>query len=263
MASIAEVIDFLMSLMRDDKTRHQFERDPDATLADRGLENMTGQDVRDARLMMADEGTVSPRTEGSRPERGHADRDAVREIQHTATNFQVGDVTTTIITINDNDTVVVDSFNTDVTAIQDNDTTDIDVLNIEDDKDDDDTVDDEDAEPSDGSDSGAEEGAAPEGGLEAGEELVGAAEGAAPPDATVSGELPGDVEHVAFGAAAGEAPVPDDGVVSIDEPGDASEEFDSGAGEGFAPEDSGFDVQPELGTETGLTQEEPLDELVG
>jgi hypothetical protein len=246
MASIAEVIDFLMSLMRDDKTRKQFERDPDATLSDRGLENVTGQDVRDARLMMADEGMVSPRAEGgSRPERSHADRDTVREIQHTSTNFQVGDVTTTVITINDNDTVVVDSFNTDVTAIQDNDTTDVDVINIEDD----------DTEEQEDEDSGAEEGAAPEGELEAGEEPVGAVEGAAPAD-----ESPGEVEHVAFGPAAGEAPVLDDGVVSIDEPA----EFDSGADEGFAPDsDSGFGTQPELGAEAGFTPDEPLDELVG
>jgi hypothetical protein len=250
MASIAEVIDFLMNLMRDDDTRKQFERDPDATLTDRGMENVTGQDVRDARLMMADEGMVSQRAGGgARPERSHADRDAVREIQHTSTNFQVGDVTTTVITINDNDTVVVDSFNTDVTAIQDNDTTDVDIINIEDD----DTVEQGDE------DSGAEEGAAPEGGLGADEELVGADEGAAPADGTV----PGDVEHVAFGPAAGEAPLPDDGVVSIDEPVDGSEEFDSGTDEGFAPEDSGFGTQPELGAEAGLTPEEPLDELVG
>jgi hypothetical protein len=237
MASIAEVIDFLMSLMRDDDARKQFERDPDATLTDHGLENVTGQDVRDARLMMADEGMVNPRTGGgARPERGH-DRDAVREIQHTSSNFQVGDVTTTVITINDNDTVVVDSFNTDVTAIQDNDTTDVDVINIEDD----DEVEQGDEEGDLGGepeDSGAEEGAAPEGGLEAGEELVGAAEGAAPDD---------------------------DGLVSGGElPSDDSEEFDSGTDEGFGPEhDSGFGVQPELGAEAGLTPEEPLDELVG
>jgi hypothetical protein len=239
MASIAEVIDFLMSLMRDDDARKQFERDPDATLTDRGLENVTGQDVRDARLMMADEGMVSPR--GTRPERSQPDRDAVREIQHTSSNFQVGDVTTTVITINDNDTVVVDSFNTDVTAIQDNDTTDVDVINIEDDDGVEQGEDEGDlgGEPED---SGAEEGAAPEGGLEAGEELVGAAEGAAPDD---------------------------DGLVSGGElPGEDSEEFDSGTDEGFVPEhDSGFGaefgVQPPLGAEAGLTPEEPLDELVG
>jgi len=241
MASIAELIDFLMSLMRDDNTRAQFERDPDAVLTDRGLENVTGEDVRDARLMMADSGTCQPRA--GRAEQSaassRAEHDAIREIQHTTNNFVVGDVTTTVITVNDNDTVVVDSFNNDVTAIQDNDTTDVDIINIEDD----DTVDEdgpdgdlgdeeEDAEPSDGSDSGTEEGTAPEGGLG---ESVGAGEGAAP----------------------------DDGIVSGDELPD-SEEFDSGADEGFAPEhDSGFGTQPELGAEAGLTPDEPLDELVG
>ena len=129
MASIAEVIDFLMNLMRDDDTRREFARDPDTVLADRGLGGVTGEDVRDARLLMADCGSVAPRA-AARAERGPSSHDAVHEIHYTTTNFEVGDVTTTVVTINDNDTLIVDSFNPDVTAIQDDDITDVDVISI-------------------------------------------------------------------------------------------------------------------------------------
>jgi len=133
MASIAEIMDFLLSLMRDDDTRREFERAPDAALENRGLADVTSQDVRDARLMMADCGAVQPRAgTQSRSSSGSGD-DPIREIHHTTTHFEVGDVTTTVITVNDNDTVIVDSFNNDVVAIQDNDTTDVDVISIVDD----------------------------------------------------------------------------------------------------------------------------------
>lgn len=169
MASIASLIDFLMSLMREEKTRLAFERDPEGTLADRGLDNVTGQDVRDARLMMADDGMARPRP-AARQERGGGDDDAVREIRHTTNNFEVtevGDINQTIVAIDDRDTTIVDSFNSDtkVVAIQDNDVidnstdnsvdndvdNDVDVISIEDN---DTTVPAQEA--------GAEEGAEPE-----------------------------------------------------------------------------------------------------
>lgn len=228
MASIAEVIDFLMSLMRDEDTRSEFDRNPDAALADRGLADMTGQDVRDARLMMADCGSAQPRAD--RPadrSGGGADNDPVREIHYTTTHFEVGDVTTTVITVNDNDTVIVDSFNNDVTAIQDNDTTDVDVISIEDN----DTV------------TGEEEG--PEGEQDPAAGIgSGAGEGAAPD----AGELFDGEEPTEAGATS-----------EFDEA--SLEDTDSGASEGFAPEpDSGFGTQPELGAEAGFTPDEPLDE---
>jgi hypothetical protein len=143
MSAIATLIDFLMGLMRDEKTRLEFERDPAAGLADRGLANVTGQDVRDARLLMADEGMARPRAGAGRPDRGDDD-DAVREIRATTNNFEVNN---TVVAVDDRDTtVIVDSFNsdTDVVAIQDNDvidnstdnstdvSTDVDVLSVED-----------------------------------------------------------------------------------------------------------------------------------
>lgn len=141
MTSMSPLIDFLMSLMRDEQTRMDFERDPDGVLAGKGLESVTADDVRDAQLMMTDSGSAHPRPGGS-GSGGH--HDPVQEIRHTTTTFeidqsqhtQVGDVHQqfTIFDIDDRDTTVVDSFNsdndTDVVAIQDNDTTE--VINVED-----------------------------------------------------------------------------------------------------------------------------------
>jgi hypothetical protein len=257
MASIAELIDFLMSMMRDDDSRMKFERDPDAALADSGLEGVTGQDVRDARLMMADDGAVHARpSSGGRPERNNSDNDAIQEIRHTTTHFEVGDVTTTVITIDDRDTVVVDSFNNDVVAIQDNDTTDVDVISIVDNGDETEAGEEENGpegelgeEPADGSgggpDVGLPEGFGPGGEVPA-DPGSAAVTGFEVPDGSGEGTGSGQGEDLGGGSG-----------------------FGSGAGEGFAPEeDSGFGTQPELGAEAGLTEaeppaEEPIDELVG
>jgi hypothetical protein len=291
MASIAELIDMLMELMRDDDTRREFERDPDATLANRGLAEVTGQDVRDARLMMADSGSAQPRAD--HPSTGSSssgsDNDAVREIHYTTTHFEVGDVTTTVITVNDNDTVIVDSFNNDVVAIQDNDTTDIDVISIEDN----DTVAGEEEGPEgnenepgglegeEGSGepgSGADEGAAPDIGLLPGEAGVGsggelgAGAGAGVGAGPDIGLLPGETGVGSETELGGLESAPD--AVALPAGPEASletelvgevDDTDSGASEGFAPDqDAGFGAQSELGAEAGFTSEtESFDELVG
>jgi hypothetical protein len=250
MASIAELVDFLMSLMRDDDTRRQFEQAPDATLTDRGLENVTGQDVRDARLMMADDGAIRPH---ARPPASSGSDDAVREISLTTTHFEVGDVTTTVISIDDRDTVVVDSFNNDVVAIQDNDTTDIDVISIVE----------GDEEQGEGEEE--EAGAAPEGDLgeAAGGEPAGDPGAVLGPDGEFGGEpgsgpgagsgLEGEIGGEAGTGAGGES-VPD-----LETGSGAGEDFGggsevaSGVSEGFTPEDS-F---------TSEAAEDLYDELVG
>jgi hypothetical protein len=274
MASIAELIDFIMNLMRDDKTRTEFERDPDAALADRGLAGVTGQDVRDARLMMTDCGAAQPRAD--RPAHGGSGggADPIREIHYTTTNFAVGDVTTTVISVQDNDTVIVDSFNTDVTAVQDNDT--IDVVNIEDD--DTEIAGEEPGE--EGAESGAAEGVAPDSGtgpeaelgfggelgvgsgpsVGSGEELGGGLIG--PPGAGSDGGLAEGSESELDGLSGGvqgerfTGDLPTGSGAGEDLP-----DVDSGADEGFAPGlDPGFGAQPELGVETGPV-EEPADDF--
>lgn len=136
MLSVSTLIDFLMGLLRDDQARAAFELNPQAELDRHGLDGVSGQDIRDARLVMADNGGVRP-TGDHRPSSGHDD--PVREIHHTTRNYELddnhqhhpaGDIDQTfnLVTIDDRDTVIVDSFNSndnndvDVVAVQDNST---------------------------------------------------------------------------------------------------------------------------------------------
>jgi hypothetical protein len=141
--SISEIIDFLLDLMTDEETKREFESDPEAALASRKLDGVSAQDVRDARLVMADSGQARPRPDGGSGNGGGGD-DPIREIQHTTNTFEIDrsrtdiDQTVLDLDIDDRDTTVIDSFNGDtennVVAIQDNDVTrnDIDVVNVED-----------------------------------------------------------------------------------------------------------------------------------
>jgi len=140
--SISDLIDFLLDLMTDEETQREFAGDPEGTLAGKGLSDVSAQDVRDARLVMADDGTARPRHDGGYG--GGGGNDPIREIRHTTNTFEIDqsrtDINQTVldVDIDDRDTTIVDSFNgdeeTNVVAIQDNDVTnnDLDVINIED-----------------------------------------------------------------------------------------------------------------------------------
>ncbi|MBW0126018.1 IniB N-terminal domain-containing protein, partial [Pseudonocardia sp. KRD-176] len=56
MLAMSQVIEFLLDLMRDEGKMQQFELNPHRTIADAGLQGLTGQDVRDAQLQMSDSG---------------------------------------------------------------------------------------------------------------------------------------------------------------------------------------------------------------
>ena len=128
MQSVSALIEFLMNLLRDEKAQAEFEQHPQATLATHGLGNVSGQDIRDARLIMADDGAVHHRHGGGRSHhhaRSEHD-DPVREIRHTTAQYEasehggyhhntIGDVnqTFTFVNVDDRDTAVVDSFNSD------------------------------------------------------------------------------------------------------------------------------------------------------
>jgi hypothetical protein len=56
--SLSSLIDFLLDMLRDEATQAEFDRDPSATLAARGLADVTAQDVRDVQPMLADVGGV-------------------------------------------------------------------------------------------------------------------------------------------------------------------------------------------------------------
>ena len=227
MASINTLIDFLMGLMRDEETKREFERDPDGTLGSKGLQDVTAQDVQDARLIMADDGSAQPRSDGGSQPSGYHEGSlsgggsspAVREILHTTNSFQIDQsrhIDQTNITIDNRDTTIIDSFNSqdEVTAIQDNDTinNDVDVINVEDSFNDENDESDEPGETD-----------------EPGE----------PVDSEEPAETPGDSDDP---ATSGPSADPEDGEVSIQpvEPG---------------PEDVPFDA-PEAGIQP--VEEEPL-----
>jgi hypothetical protein len=44
---ITALLDFLMSLLRDEEAAQEFERDPQGVLARNGLDSVSGQDIRD------------------------------------------------------------------------------------------------------------------------------------------------------------------------------------------------------------------------
>jgi len=160
--AFSDIIDFLLRLMRDDDARAQFDRDPQGTLAQAGLDGVTGQDIRDARLQLADSGAMYA-TDGHRASYP-AGNDPVREIGYTTAHYTADDharhdaadpsspadhsstTTTTVfsiddrdtlffqsisdddVTLNDNSVTVADAFNTDnssVTAIQANNSSDL------------------------------------------------------------------------------------------------------------------------------------------
>lgn len=160
------IIDFLLSLVGDEEAQATFEQDPEGTLAAAGLQGVTGQDIRDARLQLSDSGAVSTSAAYAPP----GGDDPVQEISYTTQNFSANvdtpdfttnfiDQSTTItvddrdITVDDSETTIInDSFNSDddilaidnsvdnsidnsvdnVTAIQDNDVVnnDNDVIDI-------------------------------------------------------------------------------------------------------------------------------------
>lgn len=152
MVAFADVIDFLLRLLTDEDAQAEFDKDPQGTLADAGLEGVTAADIRDARLQLADSGAVSATDDGRGSSYSDGD-DPVREIGYTTQHYVAdervvhddgggGDLSLvargdTFVTIDDRDTLFfqsisdddvtfVNSFNEDnsvntQTAIQDND----------------------------------------------------------------------------------------------------------------------------------------------
>jgi hypothetical protein len=159
--AFSDIIDFLLRILDDDEARAEFEQDPQGTLERAGLEGVSAQDIRDARLQLADSGAVHATDDGSGSSYPDGD-DPVREIGYTTQHYvadenvdhdaagnadlSLVDRGSTVVTIDDRDTLffqsisdddvtvtdnsvtITDSFNQDnsdddLVAIQDNDTT--------------------------------------------------------------------------------------------------------------------------------------------
>jgi hypothetical protein len=90
--ALSEIMDFLLALMRDENARAAFEQDPQGTLARAGLEGVTAQDVSDARLLLADSGTVRSEDSDSGYHGGAATGDSadpVQQISYTTQHYHV------------------------------------------------------------------------------------------------------------------------------------------------------------------------------
>lgn len=133
MLAFSEIIDFLLRLLSDEAARAQFEQDPQGTLEQAGLEGVTAQDIRDARLQLADSGGVSALDDGSASSQGGSrypdGDDPVREIDYTTRHFvadddvNVVDRGSTAVTVDDRDTFFFQTFSDDDVTVTDNSVT--------------------------------------------------------------------------------------------------------------------------------------------
>jgi hypothetical protein len=104
MLSLSSLIDFLLSLLRDEDAQAEFERDPLGMLARHDLDGVTAQDIRDVQPMLADCDGVSYRGSGGRDTGDHSggavhqvgsprshqhDDDPVRVIHHVQNTHHV------------------------------------------------------------------------------------------------------------------------------------------------------------------------------
>lgn len=155
MLAFSDIIDFLLRLMGDEATQAQFDQDPQGTLQQAGLEGVTAQDIRDARLQLADSGAVSATDD---PPSHPGGDDAVHEIGYTRAHYvadegshqSTADHGSTLVTIDDRDTLFFQSISDDDVTITDNsvaitdsfnqDNSDDDLVAIQDNSDDDVTI---------------------------------------------------------------------------------------------------------------------------
>lgn len=135
MLAFSDIIDFLLSLLSDESARAEYEQDPEGTLHRAGLDGVTAQDIRDARLQLADVGAVHRTDDG--PSAHHGD-DPVREIGYTTRHYAADEHAQhasidhgTVITIDDRDTVFFQSISDDDVTVTDNSVEITDAFNVD------------------------------------------------------------------------------------------------------------------------------------
>jgi hypothetical protein len=130
--AFSDIIDFLLRLLSDEATRVQFDQDPQGTLARAGLQGVTGQDIRDARLQLADSGAVSATDDAAGARYPHGD-DPVHEIGYTTAHYAAHEDmhheaahhadtggSNTFLTVDDRDTLFFQSISDDDITVTDN-----------------------------------------------------------------------------------------------------------------------------------------------
>lgn len=128
MLAFSDIIDFLLHLLGDDAARAEFERDPQGTLERAGLDGVSAEDIRDARLQLADSGAMCATDDDADP--AYRGADAVREIGYTTRHYAVEehhdggpsfvDHGGTVVTIDDRDTLFFQSISDDDVTVTDN-----------------------------------------------------------------------------------------------------------------------------------------------
>lgn len=124
MLAVSSLIDFLMNLLRDEAAQAEFERDPQGVLARAGLDDLCGQDVRDAMPILADHHAVHAKSGAHYTGSSHhGDDDPVRQIVHIKEHYEVNQA----VVVNESNAynyTYIDDRDT-IVAIDDRDTTTI------------------------------------------------------------------------------------------------------------------------------------------
>jgi len=126
--AFTDIIDFLLRILGDEEARAEFDQDPQGTLERAGLEGVSAQDIRDARLQLADSGAVHATDDGAGSSYPDGD-DPVREIGYTTQHYAADDNgsddagpadASTVVTIDDRDTLFFQSISDDDVTVTDN-----------------------------------------------------------------------------------------------------------------------------------------------
>ena len=132
MLAFSDIIDFLLRLMARRRRAAQFDQDPQGTLAAAGLEGVTGRTSATPRLQLADSGCGlrhgrgRPRRTRTRPRRRPRDRlHHARTTSPTRTSARRADPSrvdhgSTLVTIDDRDTLFFQSISDDDVTLTDN-----------------------------------------------------------------------------------------------------------------------------------------------
>ncbi|MGH3821507.1 MAG: IniB N-terminal domain-containing protein [Pseudonocardiaceae bacterium] len=128
--TVSSLIEFLLSLLRDEEAKAEFMADPHGTLARHGLDHLCAQDVYDVAPMIADHGSVHVKQAAQHSAPYHGD-DPVRAISHITEKYEVTHVTVdespeyNLTYVDDRDTVVQIDDRDKIVNVDDRDTTSI------------------------------------------------------------------------------------------------------------------------------------------
>ncbi|MGW9629416.1 IniB N-terminal domain-containing protein [Agromyces sp. NPDC055520] len=118
-ATIADaLIAFILSLLRDPAAVEEFHSSPQAVLADHGLQNVCGADVKAVAPVIVDNAAVTPKPPGTTPVTPDEPDEVINEINRIINQFTTIDNRTTLIDQSVNQNIWADG---DVTQIFDQD----------------------------------------------------------------------------------------------------------------------------------------------